>query len=213
MNKLIGITGVIGSGKSTVAAFVRDLGYTVLSSDAIAKNLIDSNRDLQNRIIDTFGTQSFENGKYNSKYISSIVFDPKVQEGKRLEELNNIIHPFVIDELASQSDELFAKGELMVFNESALIFEAGLDDAYDYIINVNAKKELIIKRMKKRTGLSQEEIENRMKTQLSSEEKKRLSDFTIENNGSSDELRSSTKFIIELLKDLPPKDYSKAEMD
>lgn len=213
MNKLIGITGVIGSGKSTVAEIIREMGYAVLSSDAIAKELINDNKNLRDDLLEIFGTQTFKDGKYNSEYISSIVFSEKDTGGENLEKLNNAIHPYVIDELAKKSEELFEKGNELVFNESALIFEAGLDDAYDYIINVYSPKETIIKRIMQRTGLNESQILQRMKYQLSAEEKKRLSDFTIDNTNDIDTLKSSVIFTVELIKDLPAKDYKEIEME
>lgn len=213
MNKLIGITGVIGSGKSTVADIIKNMGYPVLSSDLIAKELINNNPNLRKKLTDLFGEKTYSDGKYNSEYISSIVFSEKDTGGKNLEKLNNAIHPYVIDELAEKSEELFKKGEKLVFNESALIFEAGLDDAYDYIINVYSPKETIIKRVMQRTGLNESQIMLRMKSQLSAEEKKRLSHFTVDNSGDIDTLKSSVIFTIELIKDLPAKNYNEIEME
>ncbi len=213
MNKLIGITGVIGSGKSTVAEIIREMDYPVLSSDAIAKELINDNKNLRDDLIEIFGVQTFKDDKYNSEYISSIVFSENDTGGKNLEKLNNAIHPYVIDELAKKSEELFEKGEELVFNESALIFEAGLDDAYDYIINVYSPKETIIKRIMQRTGLNESQILQRMKYQLSAEEKKRLSDFTIDNSNDINILKSSVIFTVELIKDLPAKNYNEIEME
>ena len=206
--KVIGITGTIGSGKSEVAKIIGNMGYPVLSSDAIAKELMVKNKKLMSKLKKEFGERVYQNdGSLNKDYLASEVFGRDKKSKEKREKLNSITHPFVIDELIKKVETYTKEGEEMVFNESALIFEAGLDDGYDYIINVDAPKEVCLKRITERSGISGEEVLQRMKSQFSAEEKKRLADFTIDNSGTLEKLEDSVKFTIELIKDLPPKDF------
>lgn len=206
--KVIGITGTIGSGKSEVAKIIRNMGYKVLSSDVIAKELMVKNKKLMSKLQEEFGEKVYnDDGSLNKEYLASEVFGRDKKSKEKREKLNSITHPFVIDELIKKVEEYTKEGEDMVFNESALIFEAGMDEGYDYIINVDAPKKVSVKRITERSGISEEEVLQRMKSQFSAEEKKRLADFTIDNSGSLEKLEESAKFTVELVKDLPPKDF------
>lgn len=207
MNKVIGITGGIGSGKTEVAKIIKDLGYKVLSSDAISKDIVNNDESIKKRIIKLFGEQSYQDDKLNSKYIAEKVFE----NDDLLDKLNGIIHPAVIEELITRIEKLSKEGEEIIFNESALIFEAGLEEGYDYIINVDAPEELKIMRIKESRNLSDVDIKNRMKKQISPERKKQLSDFTIDNSGDLNKLKESVEFTVDIIKTLPPKEFEDIE--
>jgi dephospho-CoA kinase len=113
--------------------------------------------------------------------------------------------------MITKIEELAENGSKVIFVESALIFETGLDDGFDYVISVIASEQLRIERTKSRTGLSELEIKWRMEEQFSTERIKQLSDFTIENNGTLVDLKKSTKFILNIIKTLPKKNFEAAE--
>jgi|GEM_PF-64130 len=205
--KIIGITGIIGSGKSSVANYISEMGYPVLSSDKNAKIIMAENKNIQQKIIDLFGKDAYTDNKLNSSFIANKVFGREKENKSNLEKLNNIVHPAVIDYNMTEIEKLIENGEELIFVESALIFELGLEDGYDYVINVDCPIETAINRTMERSNLSKSEVEERMKNQLHANEKKKFADFTIDNSKGLDDLKNSTEFIVSLIKDLPCKDF------
>jgi len=206
---LIAITGGIGSGKSTVANILREKDFTVISTDNIAKNVINENKKIQQKLIETFGDETFNNGVYNTKYISNIVFDDKNAKDN-LMKLNQIVQPTVIDEMTKeiellQQNNLMKLNRTVIFVESALIFELELEDGFDYVISVGANPKTRIERIINRTGLNEQQIKNRFSHQISQEEKNKNADFIIENEKGVDELKKSIDFILPIILTLPNK--------
>jgi len=203
---VIGLTGGIGSGKSSVAKIVADMGYPVISTDEKAKEIIVSDDAVRNKLILEFGSEVFLPGrKLNNEYLSNLVFGPTKTHKKALEKLNSIVHPPVIDYMMAEVEKYEMAGEPMVFVESALIYEAELDEGFDYVITVHATEENTINRAMKRTGMTREQVLSRMNEQISSDEKKQLADFVIENNGTINEVKKSVELVIDLLKMMPNK--------
>ena len=146
---IIGITGGIGSGKSTIARALAARGYTVYDCDKEAKRIIAENKDVQQQIINLFGEKSFVNGVYNTQYISKCVFSPSLQgrSGEALlAQLNAIIHPAVKQDILSLPSTGRLGGAPVLFIESAILYEAGLDEICDKIIVVEAPEEVRIAR-------------------------------------------------------------------
>ena len=196
----VGLTGNFLSGKTTVAKILSSLGYKVISTDNLAKEIMNSNQTVKKSITEKFGKESYnDNGELNSKFLAGIVFADNTDGNKSIDILDSIVHPPVIEEMISLVDNYEESGEKLIFVESALIFEAELDEGFDYIINVAAPMESILKRAELR-GFTREEALHRLSRQMSPEEKSRYSDFTIENKGSEEELKNSTEFIVNLLK-------------
>lgn len=136
---IIGITGGIGSGKSTIAHELAKRGYTVYDCDQEAKRIIAENPDVQQEIIDLLGEEAFIDGEYNTKYVSSCVFPPslKGRPGEALKRLNAIVHPAVgLDIMKRQPD----------FVESAILYESGLDILCDRVIVIDAPEDIRIAR-------------------------------------------------------------------
>lgn len=199
--KIIGITGGIGSGKSTVSKFINEMGYKVINSDSKAKKLYLENSELKEKLIKEFGGNFYlPDGNINKKFIEEIVFGEDEKSKANLAKLNALVHPLVIQDNIDEIDELVEKGERLIFVESALIFEISMEDAYDYIICVFTPKDIAIKRLIERDSTSEEKILKRMKNQMSSEEKKKKADFVINNNTDLNSLKNATEFIIDVIK-------------
>ena len=171
----IGVTGGIGSGKSTVSSIFKVLGIPVFDADSYAKNIMQTDAALKNAVIELFGEASYQNGQLNRKWIADIVFKDPTQ----LEKLNAIIHPATIkagEEWASRQKSPYT------IKEAALFFESGSAEGMDYIIGVYAPQHMRINRVMQRDGISREEVLNRMKRQIQEEVKMRLCDYVIIND-------------------------------
>ncbi len=197
---VIGLTGNIGSGKTEVAKIFEQLGAKVYYADPIAKSLMVSNSFIREEIIEAFGKESYSaDGSLNRPYIAKQVFsDPE-----KLDLLNSIVHPEVIKEMQSiiDAEEKRMEHELIII-EAALIFEAGIELMFDYVIMVRADEKMCIDRIRKRDGLSIDEIKNRMNSQIDSKKKEAESDFVINNNSTLEVLKDRCKFLYVILKNL-----------
>ena len=200
MNKKlkIGITGGIGSGKTEFCNIIKRDGYPVLHADEIAKNLMVYDLDVRGKIIAAFGTESYKDDVLQREFLSSVVFP----DAEKLAELNSIVHPAVIRETAVQMDKLLEQLDL-VFYEAALIFEANMDNLFDYIILLTAADKNKIDRIARRDKVSEDSIRLRMKNQMSDAVKKEKADLIIENDGSIEDLQSKVKFALSILSTIP----------
>ncbi|MFZ6025409.1 MAG: dephospho-CoA kinase [Bacteroidota bacterium] len=171
----IGLTGGIGSGKSTVAGIFKVLGIPVFDADANTRKLMETDASLQSGIIALLGDKAYEDGRLNRKWIADIVFNDSFQ----LEKLNALVHPAAIragEQWAGQQQTAY------VIKEAALFFEAGSTEGMDYIIGVFAPQHIRVNRVMKRDGVSREEVTSRMKRQIQEEIKMRLCDYVILND-------------------------------
>ncbi len=198
--KIIGITGGIGSGKSTVSEFISELGYPVINTDDKAKQLYVENKELKAKLIKEFGEEFyFQDGNINKEFIGNLIFGESKESKENLSKLNSIVHPYVIQSNIDEIDKLVEEGEDIIFVESALIFEINMQDAYNFVICVISEQEQVVERLLKRGNLTEEKILNRIKNQLSPEEKKKKSDFVINNNSTLEALKSSTLFVLDII--------------
>lgn len=173
----VGITGGIGSGKSTVCRVFEELGISVYYADAEVKKMYTENSELQHKITALFGPESFQNGILNRPFISSRVFkDPAL-----LQQLNAIVHPLVFADYDTWCEA--HKNETYTLKEAAIMFESGSDKQMDFIIGVTAPLELRIARTMQRDGLSREDVIARVQKQMPDEELIKRCDFLIENDG------------------------------
>ncbi len=172
---VIGLTGGIGSGKSTVAKIFAQLGVPILNADLLAKSIMNNDSFIRNEIIKSFGTNAYENNQLNSAFIANIVFKDPYQ----LAVLNAIVHPATIRE-----SKLWAakQSTLYVIKEAALFFESGSAVGLDGIIGVSAPNSLRIKRVMERDRLSRESVMQRMDQQIDQVLKMKLCDWVINNN-------------------------------
>ena len=179
----VGITGGIGSGKSTVSRFFSELGVPVYDSDQRAKSLMQHDDSIIIKIKKEFGDDSYLNNVLNRSHIAEIVFKNEL----KLKQLNAIVHPVVRTDfnnwLSQNSNARF------VIKEAAIMIESGAYKDLDKLIVVNANREQKIKWIKKRDHLLLEDIENRIQNQLSDKIRNQYADFIIENNSSKKELK------------------------
>lgn len=171
----IGLTGGIGSGKSTVAKIFETIGIPVYYADDAAKILMNTDPALKEAIIKNFGEQSYKDDKLDRSYLASVVFPDK----QKLELLNSLTHPATIQ---AANDWMKKQTSPYVIKEAALLFESNAHKHLDHIIGVSAPLELRIKRVMKRDGLSKEEILQRISRQMDEEEKLKRCDFVIVND-------------------------------
>lgn len=176
MNLKVGITGGIGSGKTTVCRIFELLGIPVFYADNEAKKLMISDQILMNEIRKEFGAPSyFEDGSLNRKYISDIVF----KNSDHLKKLNSFVHPAVFREMERWSSE---QKSPYVIKEAALLFESGSYDQNKFNILVSCPQELRVKRVMNRDQISKEKVLERIQNQFSEGKKKAMADFFVQNN-------------------------------
>lgn len=178
--KLIGLTGGIGSGKSTVAGLFRTLGIPVYESDVRAKTLMNGDNELREQILHLFGNEAYTNDQHlNRSFLASKAFsDPEL-----LKQLNAIVHPAVYKDLQHWAKEEAQLSAPYLLQESAILFEENLISRLQAIVLVVASEETRIHRVMKRDELTEEQIRDRMKFQWPDEKKIPLSDFIIYNDG------------------------------
>lgn len=199
---LVGLTGSIGAGKSTVADLFENEGIPVLRADLIARELMTGDPVMIAAIGAEFGDRAYVDGGLDRGFLAGEIFN----DPEKLERMNLIVHPRTIAEQGSRASRLFAAGSRVVACEAALIFETGGENRFDYVVVVDAEREIRLARAASREGSSREEIERRDAVQIPAEQKVERADFVIRNNGDRAELERNTRFVISLLKALPPRE-------
>ncbi len=193
----VGVTGGIGSGKSTVCKLFAQMGRVVISADEIARELTATNDDIKAAIRETFGDEVFHSsGALNRKALAEVVFNN--QEAK--EKLNAIIHPLVFETIEARINALKpSQRSPYVIIEAALIYESRMDDDMHYVIVVDAKEELRIERVMERDEVDRAAVLARIRSQMNVQEKVELADFVIVNEGTEADLIERVAFIDRLL--------------
>ncbi|WP_410497332.1 dephospho-CoA kinase [Chryseobacterium sp. POL2] len=190
--KLIGITGGIGSGKSSVARMIQERGYPVFYSDDRAKNIVNEDLILMQNIKNLLGEKAYQDGEYNRKYVADLVFN----DSKLLEQLNHLIHPAVALDFENWTN---AQDSEFIFKETALLFELGLNKDCFKSLLVTADDNTRIKRVMDRDGKTYREVEKVIEKQMSEREKIKKADFVIYNNSDFDDLAIATNEFLEKL--------------
>lgn len=170
----VGITGGIGSGKSSVCKMLALRGVPIYDSDSRAKQLMVTDAELVRLVSQRFGADVYVDGMLNRQVLAARVFTDKVA----LTELNSMVHPAVMRDFERWAAE---QQTAYVVMESAIIFEAGLDDKLDAVVAVMAPCSLRLERAMQRDGATREQIEERMRTQLSDDELARRAKYAIVN--------------------------------
>lgn len=174
--KVIGITGGIGSGKTTCCQVFEELGVPVYYADLRAKLLMVEN-PLRGKIVQAFGEKAYNGTLLNRTYLSEQVFNSK----EKLSVLNGLVHPAVADDFEEWLEE--NKAADYVLKEAAILFETGADEHVDITVLVIAPQELRLERVMQRDGTSKEEVQQRMNNQWTQERKVKLADHIINNDG------------------------------
>jgi dephospho-CoA kinase len=190
--RVIGVTGGIGSGKTTVCNILNALGCRIFNADQVAKELQETDPEVIAGIKALFGEEIYTGNVPNRKKIAQLVFSDK----EKLMALNCLIHPKVFARFYEAKLDAERKGERVLVKEAAILFESGGNKQVDETIAVLADRDLRIKRLEGK-GLTRDEIEQRMSMQLSDDELRQRADHVIENNGTLEELQSKVKETLE----------------
>lgn len=186
--KIYGLTGNIGTGKSTAAAIFRELGAYIIDADQIARKIVEPGGEAIRELENEFGSEIVNSDdSLNRKKLSEIVFN----DNKKLKKLNKITHPKILDEIRNQIFVSMEKGYKVTIIEAALIGNEGrLRNLLNGLIVITSDEENQIKRVKERDNLSSEEIRARIKSQKKLDEVKKFADYIIKNDGGLDHLRT-----------------------
>ncbi len=186
--KVIGLTGGIGSGKSTVSKLVEEMGAVILDADKVGHEAYTPDSQTWREVVAAFGDEIVaEDRSIDRRKLGAIVFaDPAA-----LERLNGIMHPRMFDMMKLKLDALREQGTKIVVLEAAILIEANWTPLADEVWVTVASEPVVVARVKERTGLPEEQIRSRIRSQLSNEERIRHADAVISNDGSLDELRAA----------------------
>ncbi|MDP4220816.1 MAG: dephospho-CoA kinase [Bacteroidota bacterium] len=189
----LGITGKIGSGKSTLSEIARSKGIRVLEADTIAKDVMNSDPSLRAGIESLFGKEAYINGTLNRGYLASKIFS---DESLRLK-LEAIVHPVTLQVFEAEFSK--AKTGEIIALESAILFQTGLEEIFDAVILVDAKDETVIAREEALGKFKRDDIMNRLKGQNYQADFKQDADFVITNDGSVEDFTKRSMAVIELV--------------
>ena len=195
---LIGITGNIGSGKTTFCNLLEENGFKVIYADEIAQQQLNQ-PDTLKTLIKRWGKGIVKNGQPQRDKIAEIVFNNKSE----LDFLNSIVHPKTLSALQQIVDN---STEKYLFFEIPLLFEAGLELCFDYIILIRAPREVRINRLLQKGKETREQIEARINAQIDDQDKIPLCDLVIDNSNDLTELNNQLNSLLSTLKDIKPKE-------
>ncbi len=192
----IGLTGSMGSGKSTAAKVLRELGFPVLDADQIVHELIAPNGPAEKEVIEAFGEPvKGPDGHVDRRALGRIAF----ATSENLARLEEILHPKVRTEVAKRKSQLWAQGAEAVFYDVPLLFEKKMEDQFDYILVVSAAPEIRRARIKARTNLSDSEIDARLSWQIAPEIKEAKATAVIPNNSDEAALKNEILAVLKRL--------------
>ncbi len=190
---IIGLTGGIASGKSTVSAFLQDKGYTIIDADLAARMVVEVGQPAYLAIVEAFGKGILqENGQIDRAGLGAIIFNDQTKRNL----LNGIVHPAVRSMMLSHKDEAIESGKQTVIMDIPLLFESDLTWMVDRTIVVTVEEDVQLSRLMKRNELTEEEAASRISSQLPLREKAEKADAVIDNNGS---VEDTLKQVEELL--------------
>ncbi len=175
--KIVGITGGIGSGKTTVCKIFSQLSVPIFYADEEAKKILFEDKRIGEKVLKILGKEILSDGKLDKQKIADVVF----ADNKKLSKLNSIVHPVVQKIFLAWCK--INKSQKYVLKEAAILFESGSYKDCDFVITVTAPENIRVKRVMARDKVSDKEIRQRMKNQWSDKEKTKRSDFIINNDG------------------------------
>ena len=193
----VGLTGGIGSGKSSVSSLFEEWGAYVFDADTIAKDTLNTNETAQGEIIAEFGTDVLNrDGKIEKSKLARIAFQDEDHQLR----LNAIIHPYVFAKIDSSFDKIMEKGDHDIFCiDAALIYESAADTHMDYVVVVTSLLRLRTERVMSRGRMTREEFLRRIDLQWPDEDKVNMADFVIHNNGTKEGLVNESKKVYDLI--------------
>ncbi|WP_369902323.1 dephospho-CoA kinase [Bacillus manliponensis] len=193
MTVVIGLTGGIASGKSTVSNMFGELHIPVIDADVIAREVVEPGKEAYNKIVEAFGNEILEkNGELDRAKLGGIIFHDKE---KRMQ-LNHIVHPAVRKEMKEQKEAYIREGREVVVLDIPLLFESRLTELVDYTFVVYVDGNTQLTRLMNRNGFTEEEAKARIASQMQLEEKVALADYVINNNGTIEETRAQLREIL-----------------
>ncbi|ARD47173.1 dephospho-CoA kinase [Sporosarcina sp. P33] len=191
---IIGLTGSIASGKSTVANMLREKGYPIVDADVIAREVVEPGSPLLDQIAQAFGKHVLhQDGTLNREQLGAIVFG---DEEKR-KQLNELMHPAIRGRMVSQKEDYLKQGFQTVIMDIPLLFESKLYDYVEKILVVSVTKEQQKQRLMARNGLTEAEADARIASQLDMRSKEQGADKVIYNNGTVEESRIQLEKILD----------------
>jgi dephospho-CoA kinase len=192
MTRVIGLTGGIGSGKSTVSQYLSELGATIVDADKIGHEIYQPNTTVWQQLIETFGKQILTpDNTVDRKKLGEIVFgNPEL-----LKKLDNLVLPAMFQIAKKKIESACKQGARVVILDAPTLFEAKWDSLVEEVWVVVADEAIVIKRAMARTGLPEAQIRSRINAQMSNEQKIKRSNVVIHNNGSIKELREKVKVL------------------
>jgi dephospho-CoA kinase len=197
MTRVLGLTGGIGSGKSTVSQYLAKLGAVIIDADKVGHEVYRPNTETWLELVKTFGNRILaEDNTIDRKKLGAIVFcNPE-----ELERLNTIIHPQITNIIKKRIDDYRRKGISVIVLDAPVLFEANAKSLVDEVWVVVADKATVIKRAVARTGLPEEQVRSRIRSQMSNEERIKRAQVVIHNDGTVEELREKVKELWERVK-------------
>ncbi|MDO7487894.1 dephospho-CoA kinase [Peribacillus frigoritolerans] len=193
MGQIIGITGGIASGKSTVSLYLQELGFTIVDADLASRAVVEPGEEAYHQVVKTFGEDILlTDGNIDRVKLGSIIFND--QEKRLL--LNGIVHPAVRNWMRLKTEAALSSGEETVFMDIPLLFESKLTFMVDKTILIYVDEQVQLQRLMNRNGLSETEALARINSQMPLADKKALADAVIDNNGDINETKRQVKSIL-----------------
>ena len=197
MTRVIGLTGGIGSGKSTVSQFLAELGAIIIDADKVGHEAYQPNTDTWRELVKTFGNQILAiDNTIDRKKLGTIVFS----NPEELKRLNSIVHPRMFEIIKKRIEDYRRKGTKVVVLDAATLFEANWTPLVEEVWVVVADETNVIKRAMMRTALSEEQVRSRICSQMSNKERIKRAQVVIHNDGTAEDLQTKVKELWSKLK-------------
>ena len=193
----VAVTGSIGSGKSIFTGYLKGKGFPVLNADDISNNILESDKQVRQLVKMEFGDEAYLNNTVNRKFLAGKVFSDPAE----LNKLSSLLHPKVITQIDKIIKDEY-RNENIIFVETAIVFETGIEDMFDYVVLIVADEKIRLERSLKGNKFTKEDFLNRNKAQLPDDRKINKADFVFYNNSSQHKLFEKADLLILTLKSL-----------